>query len=630
MSPLDAVHHIYRFGEFTLDVERGALLRAGEDVPLRPKAFEVLRFLVEHHGQLVSKDALLDAVWSPAIVTEDSVTQCLMEIRRAIDDHDQVTIRTVPRRGYLFDAPVGDSDTTAPGNGSATPPAAPVRLYPGHLRRPFYLATIALLLLAAWWGIANRHKLLPAPVATPSLATTQPSVAVLPFTDMSPGHDQAYLGDGIAEEIIDRLVRVPGLRVIARTSSFSFKGQGADIGQIAARLNVSNVIEGSVRKSDDHLRITAQLIRASDGSNLWSHTYDRSNGDALAIQDDIATAVATALELNLGKSVAMRSHETTNTNAYEHFLQGRFFFDRRGKGDVDLALEQYRLALREDPDYARAWAGLAGVYRVRLDKKGTDRSHELAAMKHAVDRALALDPQLPEAQLRASHYYIAAGQPDKASGHYYKAKALDPDAPLALGVDASIATSRGQYDKAVALWRRIAHNDPLSFTVAGNLAANLVFAGRYEEAKAQWQRAASLDPSQRDGVDAEIGRVLVLQDKPVAALAKIANLSEGPVRDEVLAMAGPAAGRSVESTAAIDRLTATPGVDAAVRLAEINAYRANNDAAFGWLQRARALVDPDSMTGANGTRLQEAYASPFLRSLHPDPRWKAWVVSLGP
>ncbi|MGA9826990.1 MAG: winged helix-turn-helix domain-containing protein [Rhodanobacteraceae bacterium] len=634
MSTPGAAHHIYRFGEFALDVERGTLLKAGADVPLRPKAFEVLRFLVERHGQLVSKDALLEAVWSPAVVTEDSVTQCLMEIRRAIDDHNQVAIRTLPRRGYLFDAPVNGPDTAASENEPIAPSSAPVRTQPGRSHRPIYLAMLALLLLAAWWAIAhqrNEPKSAPAsapPAIAPPVAAAKPSIAVLPFDDMSPGGDQVYFADGMAEEIIDRLVRIPGLRVIARTSSFAFKGQAADIDKIAARLNVSNVVEGSVRKSGDRLRITAQLIRTSDSSHLWSHTYDRGAGDALAIQDEIATAIAHELKLQLGKPGAARSNETTNTIAYEHFLQARFFFGRRGDGDLDRALEQYQLALHDDPDYARAWAGVAGVHRVRLDDKGRNRSDELAAMKHAVDRALALDPRLPEAQLRAANYYAAERHYDKAWEHYYKAKALDPNAPLVLGFDADDATWRGQNDEAAALWQRIVEQDPLNVGYIENFADYLVYAGRYEQAKAQFQRVAALDPRRRGAMDAQIGLVLLLQGKPDDALARIDNLPESPDRDAVLAMAGPAAGRSAEAKAASERLATTLSIANAVRLAEVHAYLGQKDAAFDSLQRARAQVGPDESSGAGGSWLQDAYASPFLHSLHADPRWKKWVASL--
>ncbi len=624
MSTPGSAHHIYRFGEFALDVERGALVKSGTDVPLRPKAFEVLRFLVEHHGTLVSKDTLLTEIWSPAVVTDDSVTQCLTEIRRAIDDHEQVSIRTLPRRGYLFDAPVSGphdapSDRAAgmafdPDASTAPTAPTPATHAPNRSRRPLLLMTLAVLLLAFWWHTTGDHQDDARVAAKQAPTTTQAaSIAVLPFTDMSPDHDEAYLADGMSEEIIDQLVHIPGLRVIARTSSFAFRGRGADIAEIAARLDVANVLEGSVRKSGDRIRVTVQLIRASDSSHLWSQTYNRDLRDALAMQDDIAAAVAKALKLKLAKRATGAAALVTNPKAYEHFLLGRYFFNRRDGGDLERALKEYELALQDDPDDARAWTGIAGVHRVRFYEKGANRRDELDAMKQAVDRALSLDPALPEAQVRAAHYYYAEGQFDQAWAHYYKAKALNPDAPLLLGLDAAIAVSRGQYDQAVALWRRIVAQDPLAVANIANLADCLAYAGNYEQARAEYEKAAVLDPRGRPEIDTQVALVLILQGEPEQALARIANLPPSAARDEVLAMTGSLPGRAAESQAAIQRLSARPDAANAVRLAEVYAYLQQNGEALKWLQRARELTG--NSAAIEEARMQEALASPFLRSL---------------
>ena len=238
------------FGDFALDLRRRALSRGGIEVFLRPKSFEVLCQLVQNHGTLISRQQLLDLVWGRTVVTEDSVTQCVLDVRRAIGDEHQQFVRTVPRRGYVFVAPV----------------------------------------VAAEADAASAAKS-PVPVA----------IAVLPFVDMSPGHDQRYLADGIAEEILDRLARSKNLRVIARTSSFALRSPALDVPTIAAKLDVDYVLEGSVRRSGHRVRVTAQLIDAECNSHVWSSTHDRSFTDLFALQDDIATTVASGLQAVLAQ-----------------------------------------------------------------------------------------------------------------------------------------------------------------------------------------------------------------------------------------------------------------------------------------------------------------------------------------
>jgi TolB-like protein/DNA-binding winged helix-turn-helix (wHTH) protein len=285
------------FGAFVLDVDRGALLQDGADVPLRPKCFQVLSYLVEHHGLLVTKDEVLGAVWPGVVVTEDSLTQCLIQIRKVLGDDSRDMVRTVPRRGYLFDVPVTvhepDKDPIAPG--------APDSLM--SRRRPSRWSVgagiiLALAIAVNWWNARIQHveDRTPAYVQASILPG---SIAVLPFVDMSPKGDQEYFGDGISEEVLNLLAQTPDLTVIARTSSFSFKGQNADVKTIARKLNVANVLEGSVRKDGERVRIMAQLVNASNSSHLWSQTYDRTLDDIFAVQSEIAGSVAAVLKVKL-------------------------------------------------------------------------------------------------------------------------------------------------------------------------------------------------------------------------------------------------------------------------------------------------------------------------------------------
>ena len=281
-------HHTCSFGEFVLDTDRGALQKEGVDVPLRPKSFDVLCYLVQHPGVLVTREQLLDAIWSGVVVTEDSLTQCLLEVRRALGDKSRELVRTVPRRGYLLDARVS---VHRPDRG----PPEPAQYEPPGGAQQTMLALVLLRALEEIWasGISRDTAIIQPSSATPN------SIAVLPFVDMSPEGDQEYFADGISEQILNQLAQNPGLHVIARTSSFSFKGQNVDIATIANQLRVENVLEGSVRKDGQILRITAQLVSAANWEHLWSATYDRTLEDVFALQSEIADAVVQVLELIL-------------------------------------------------------------------------------------------------------------------------------------------------------------------------------------------------------------------------------------------------------------------------------------------------------------------------------------------
>jgi TolB-like protein/DNA-binding winged helix-turn-helix (wHTH) protein len=298
----------YGFEQFMLDPERSELHGPDGVIQLRPKSYDLLLYLVRHPGRLIGREELLDAVWGQRAVTDDSVTQCLVEIRRALADHGRRIVRTVPRRGYLFDVPVAripgpngpEEQANVPAADAPASATAPPAALHGAMPYPrLAAATVTFLALAlAWWAFATRDATRPDRSMFDAPAVPN-SIAVLPFADMSAEGDQEYFGDGIAEEILNLLAQAPELKVIARTSSFSFKHQPADITTIAARLGVAHVLEGSVRKWGNRVRVTAQLVSGRDGAHLWSQTYDRELGDLFEVQGDIAGAVAGVLEARL-------------------------------------------------------------------------------------------------------------------------------------------------------------------------------------------------------------------------------------------------------------------------------------------------------------------------------------------
>jgi TolB-like protein/DNA-binding winged helix-turn-helix (wHTH) protein len=300
-------HHTYTFDEFTLDLDRGALIDSGADVKLRPKSFEMLSYLVQRQGLLVPKDELLDVIWGQTVVTEGSITQCIKDIRSALHDTSRQKILTIPRRGFIFDLPLTS-------NGGGTVPDATFRSRFIFIQLIWLTLSAFILILTAiviHWAFIDR-------VAKVPLTAEAPSIAVLPFQDMSPEQDQAYFADGISEEILSLLAHVPGLRVIARTSSFSFRGQNLDIATISERLNVTHVLEGSVRKFSNRMRITAQLVDARNSEHLWSETFDRDLENTFVLQDEISVAIVRTLIQHLDPQAEIIPRLVTGASAEAH------------------------------------------------------------------------------------------------------------------------------------------------------------------------------------------------------------------------------------------------------------------------------------------------------------------------
>jgi len=626
-----SAHRSYSFGEYTLDLTRGALLKAGADVKLRPKSFEVLRLLVERHGQLVTKDELLSAIWGHIVVTEASVTQCLVDVRRAIGDKRQRIIRTVPRRGFIFDVPVVESDGTVQVDDpqfqpSASPhPRDPVRMSRGAL----LAAAVAVVAAAAiWWGSTTRTVDGDAPLRASAALAPPNSIAVLPFVNMSPEQDQEYFSDGISEEILNLLAQSPELQVIARTSSFSFKGQNASVSDIAAKLNVAYVLEGSVRKSGPRVRITAQLVDAANSSHLWSEVYDREVQDSFAVQSEIATRVANALKVTLASVRIARVDTTPSADAHEHFLRARFFYHRRGPRDVERARHYYEEALLIDPRYARAWAGLAGVYGVQISEGEIPVTVGLEKRRKAVEQALALGPNLAEAHIRAAQHYWDTGDGQRAAAHATRAYALDRDDPLVLAHFSNVLAWQDRIDDAAELQRRIVHLDPVSLIGRVNFANTLLAAGRLDEAEAEFLKTIEINPQSRSAVEVDLGRILILRRQFAEALERIERWPSGEDRDQGLALVNHALGRDAEADAAIRRLIQGTGAGGAVRLAEVYAYRGNLDESFKWMATAHERLGRNAWISAEWEWVYPLRFSPFLKPLRADPRWSQ-VSTLG-
>jgi len=610
-----------RFGldGLSIDPGSGRIEGAGGQEQVDPKVMEVLVALARHPGELVTREHLLDEVWLDRVVSDETLTHCVYQLRGHLqaaggDARYRKLIKTLPKRGYCLDGMV---EHAGPDRVAEQTPGRRQRSRAGLLAVLFVaIAASAGAFLAFDWMSSGEDP--------PSPAN---SIAVLPFDDFSPNGDQAYLADGFAEEMIDRLSRIPGLRVIARTSSFSFRGEAVDIPEIARKLNVSFVLEGSIRKHADRVRITTQLIDTRTSSHVWSNSYDRQLTDILGVQSEIAGSVADALHLTFADMPFNVIKSPIEPKAYEHYLLGRFFYSRRASGDVERSGRHYEQAVEIDPEFARAWVGLAAVSWLRSDDAAR-RVEWLEKMGMALEKALALNPHLPEAHGRACAYYWSIGDQDRADRHWRLALEYGADTELVLNYAASRAIAAGEYDRALELQGKALEKNPLSAIAHGNRGYFLMSQGRFEEALAALDRADQLNPELR--ADHEVARtfILALTGRSEEAAERARLWPDGPDRDQVLTMSNIAIGQTDAAESAMRRLMSRPGAGIALRMAETEAFRGDADAAFAWLGRIT-----DRATEAERQRSWPSWEvmlrlSPSLRVLRDDRRWETAIDAL--
>lgn len=628
MEASDPDRKVYQFAGFTLDLGSGTLSAGEAEIALRPKSFEVLRYLVEHAGLLATKDEMLQAVWGHHHVSDGSLAQCIIDIRKALGDSGQTLVRNIPRRGYVLHAAVTvrEQDGAMPpdthGGGAPSGQTRPVR--PGRNRRLVRVMTVTALLLLIVAGIelflANGSSSSPHRSEAAAMAHDN-SIAVLPFLDLSANSDQAWFAEGLSEEILNSLSQYPDLRVIARTSSFSFKDSKLDIPAIGSRLGVAYVLEGSVRKAKQTVRITAQLVSAGDGTHLWSQTYDRQLENILQLQSEIAAAVADALEVQLVEKAPAAKVEPV---AYEAFLQAEFFYNRRMQGDIQRAGDYYRRAVAIDPGFARAWVGASGADGILItsgiDNRKEVYDRELAAARKGVE----LDPGNAVAHMRLAQAYYNRGQREMADTQWSEAIALDSNDPFILSVRAGIAYEYLNFEEALRLQRRAAATDPVSYVKHGNLATFLFSAGHYEEALAEYGRTIALNPSSREHLQTYMVQALVQLGRYQEALDLADSVTEPAWRDQLRAMALVRLGRVQRAEDALQALRSTSGPLKIVLLAQYYAWSGNAQQAFSLMDQCLRQCEDQYLSDGTMPMLLELASSPLLGDLRNDPRWPGW------
>jgi len=613
----------FRLDELLIKPVTGEVAGPGSAEKLDPKVMGVLLLLAQRHGQVVSREDLHEQLWPNAVVTDDALTRCIHELRRQLsraggDERYRGMIETLPKRGYRLNSTVTAQE---PEVALAVPAPSPS---PSPSRRLWLVAGAGAIVLGlVLFAVLRRDE----PAAPPVAGVN--SIAILPFVDMSEAQDQEFFGDGIAEEILNRLTRSGGLRVISRTSSFAFRGRPTDIREIAETLGVDHVLEGSVRRSGARVRITAQLIAASDNSHVWSETYDRDVGELLAVQDEIAEAVASALRVTLAAG-SSGTGLPVKPEAYEIFLQGRFFYNRRAPGDIELAVKYYQDALQIDPEFAAGWAALAGAYNLLRARDRKSPEHWLQLQGEAARAAVELAPGLAVGHARLGQYYDSIADRQNGDTHFETAMALDADDALVMGFAGDRALRRGDLEEVVGIWRRLVERNPLSPTDRGNLAYFLDAAGHLDEAASEYRRTLELNPGAIWGNRFALARVLVRQKRFDSAIAEIMQLPPGEPRDSGMALLHDVPDYEAEADAALQRLAALPIDLENIRLAELYVSRGMNEEAFASLQATfdglAQSADSAYWARAQARELQkDMVQSWYLQPLHRDPRWAALV-----
>jgi TolB-like protein/Tfp pilus assembly protein PilF len=464
------------------------------------------------------------------------------------------------------------------------------------------------------------------------------SVAVLAFANLSDDKGSEYFSDGISEELLTVLQKIPGLHVAARTSAFSFKGKNATAQEIGQKLGVAHLVEGSVRKAGDVVRIAARLTQANTGEEQWSENYTRNLKDVFAVQTELAQTIVEQLKGQLAGGAAnpeakaaiqaqVQAAEkggTKNVEAHEAYLQGRFFLNRHSEKETDQARAAFERAVELDPKFALAWAGLAQthVWDCMYATEGGQKefNEHLAAARDAVERALALEPDLPDALFPKATIETNFDYNWKSAAETLrKALALAPQDPALVMWAGNLAGARGETRQAIDLFRRAVALDPVNAQARAFLATNLSASGRQEEARAEYAREIELNPSAPNSY-AGMGLAYLLEGKFEEAATVAQKDAADWARLLVVSCARWAQKRVPESDAELAELIKIASETGAYQIAEVYGYRNDKDRAFEWLERARRQRD----AGLSALR-----PDTLLPNLHDDPRWNAFLRKMG-
>ena len=626
--------HFYEFGPFRLDAPERLLLRDGKPIELTPKAFDTLVALVENSGHLLTKEELLKRVWPDSFVEEATLAKNVFTLRKALGSShgSDEYIETVPTRGYRFVAEVQEVTEGAPSLPLQEPRVIPAAtsiaseqnksFVPGRTGRPVLLTFVALGLAAALIvvGVLARQRLWPAP-PTPA---RRMMLAVLPFSNLSGDPAEDYFADGFSEEMITQLGNLEPARlgVIALTSAMHYKNTPKLPDQIGRELGVDYLLAGSVRRAGDRVRISARLIRARDQTHLWAADFDRGDRDILALQSDVAKAIAGEIDLKLlpGAQAHAQPSRSVDPEAYRLYLQGRYFWNKRSEPAFLKAISYFDQAIAHDPGYAQAYAGRADAYALlgSLPNAEIPRREAMPRAKAAALTALQLDPSLAEAHtslafVRMHYEWDWPG----AQQEFQRAIELNPNYPTAHQWYAYWFIAQGRVSEALEQQRLAQEADPLSLIILTDSCELLLYAGRYDQAAQRAQKALELDGNFTLG-HVFLGFVYERKRMYREAITEDQNalvLSPGNAwSKEGLARIYPLVGQREKAEAILQEMlkAAQHRSDMEVQIGCVYAALGDVDQAFAWLEKA--YTDRDG-----GLILLKV--SPIYEPLRPDPRF---------
>lgn len=626
----------FRIADLEVDIGKAEVTRGDEKIALPKLSFDLLCALINSAPAIVTNEDLLRQVWPGLLVSSESVAQRVMLLRSAIGDDSQQPryILGVRGRGYRLipvvercDSNVPPRDATSPpiNTSNATIPGEPIsRTFAPEdsnagLKRVVIAAAVVVAVGAVvavgwhYWSACHTAQ-------RATVAMADKSIAVLPFVDMSEQKDQEYFGDGMAEEIIDLLVKVPGLKVIGRTSSFQFKGKAEDLRSIGKQLGVAYVLEGSVRKSGDRVRVTSQLIDSRNGMPRWSQTYDRDFTEVLKLQDEIAIKVVREVETDAFFSEIISRKTLRNPEAYTAFLRGVDAWERADQQSGEQAISDFQRALDLDPAFADAASALASTYVFFGNFGFMPPAVAYEKARNAADRALKLDPNQYGAHQALSRIHIEYDWDWPAAE-----REVQLAKPLAfIGLDSTqgdwpeLSLTLGRWDDALKLVNASVATDPLDPNSYSWLGFVELRRGRLTQAEAAFRRALELSPT-FTFMHYSLALVLLARGEPEAALAEsLKEPSEG-ARLVGSAMAYFKLGRKAESDAALAIFLKTYAPYVPSGIAAAYAFRGETDEAFKWLNRAYAQRDP---------LLYRIKFTTEFDNLHDDPRYKAFLKKM--
>src|ERR1700678_2119213 len=499
------INNLYRFGEFSLDPQARVLKRGAEVVPLTRKAFDALFLLIQNAGRTVTKDELLEAVWPGTYVEESNLTQTIFMVRKALDETtDRRYILTVQGQGYQFLAPVTEVAGDGTEKEAIVVPAitsdeqeirshSGLRSFSGRKSAAMALAAVGFVLIAGFsiWLWRSRKELADPP--------RRIMLAVLPFQNLTGDAAQEYVSDGLTEEMLTQLgnLNPQRLGVIARTSVMHYKDAHAPLDQIGRELNVQYVLEGSVRREAERVRITAQLIQVKDQTHVWARQYDRELKDLLPLEGEVAHEIAQEIQLTFDdrKEAERQLVPPQSFEGYDLYLKGLYFFNKRTPADLQQAIQYFQQAAAKDPSYAPAYAGLAKGYAILSAYGGQPESEFMPKARAAAIKALEIDASSSEAHT-AFALIVQNNDWDwqTSEKEFRRAIEFNPNDATAHHWYAEHLMWRGRFDEALEQSERAHQLDPLSLIIAADNGAILYFSRNYDAAIEKWRSVQDMDP----------------------------------------------------------------------------------------------------------------------------------------